>query len=257
MWFTASSAQGPWVVATSIPAAIYSIPPSSPLYYVTYVKIYDVTPQYVAVGYTPGYMGTVVTTDGVVVYGTGYNYVPYIGTTVWYLRLSPTAMQQIQPGLLGPGGPSASASAGPWAPRGVQAAAGAMRLRRTGGRCPMAVLFAVRMEAPQRGGPVVGRRPLAAFIRTGERPRRLAARLGRLQRMDRQCLGEQVGTSYNSVTGRVSAGQRAGYKTSTPATTPTGSGAPRTIRGLALPQGRLGNLRQRVHGPTADGQRGA
>jgi len=44
VWFTASSAQGPWVVATSVPAAIYSIPPSSPLYYVTYVKIYDLTP---------------------------------------------------------------------------------------------------------------------------------------------------------------------------------------------------------------------
>ena len=57
MWFTASSVQGPWVVATSIPAAIYSIPPSSPLYYVTYVKIYDVTPQYVVVGYTPGVYG--------------------------------------------------------------------------------------------------------------------------------------------------------------------------------------------------------
>jgi hypothetical protein len=84
VWFSASSAQGPWAVATSIPAAIYSIPPSSPLYYVTYVKIYDVTPQYVVAGYTPGYMGTVLTPDGVVVYGTGYTYVPYISSTVWY-----------------------------------------------------------------------------------------------------------------------------------------------------------------------------
>jgi len=85
VWFTASSVQGPWVVATSVPPVIYSIPPSSPISYVTYVKIYDVTPQSVVVGYTPGYMGTVVTTDGVVVYGTGYTYAPYIGTTVWYL----------------------------------------------------------------------------------------------------------------------------------------------------------------------------
>ena len=84
VWFTASSAQGPWVVATSIPASIYSIPPSSPLYYVTYVKIYDVTPQTVVVGYTPGYMGTVLAPEGIVVYGTGYTYVPYISTTVWY-----------------------------------------------------------------------------------------------------------------------------------------------------------------------------
>lgn len=84
VWFTASSVHGPWVVATSVPPVIYSIPPSSPISYVTYVKIYDVTPQSVVVGYTPGYMGTVVTTDGVVVYGTGYTYAPYIGTTVWY-----------------------------------------------------------------------------------------------------------------------------------------------------------------------------
>jgi hypothetical protein len=84
IWFTAPSARGPWVVATSIPATIYSIPPSSPLHYVTYVRIYDVSPQYVVIGYTPGYMGTVVTSDGVVVYGTGYTYVPYIATTVWY-----------------------------------------------------------------------------------------------------------------------------------------------------------------------------
>ena len=84
VWFNGPSLQGPWAVATSIPAAIYAIPPSSPLYYVTYVKIYSVTPQYVVVGYTPGYMGTVVSADGVVVYGTGYTYAPYIGTTVWY-----------------------------------------------------------------------------------------------------------------------------------------------------------------------------
>jgi hypothetical protein len=84
VWFTAGSLPGPWVVAATIPAVIYSIPPSSPLHYVTYVKIYYSTPQYVVVGYTPGYMGTIVTADGVVVYGTGYAYAPYIGATVWY-----------------------------------------------------------------------------------------------------------------------------------------------------------------------------
>ena len=67
IWFTASSVNGPWSVATSIPAAIYSIPPSSPLYYVTYVKIYEVTPQSVVVGYTPGYMGTITTAENIVV----------------------------------------------------------------------------------------------------------------------------------------------------------------------------------------------
>ena len=82
VWFAAASAPGPWTVATAIPAVIYAIPPSSPLYYVTYVKMYAVTPQAVVVGYTPGYMGTVATPDGVVVYGTGYTYVPYIGPTL-------------------------------------------------------------------------------------------------------------------------------------------------------------------------------
>ena len=71
-------------MATSVPAAIYAIPPTAALYYVTYVQIYRVTPTYVVVGYTPGYMGSVVTPSGVVVYGTGYVYSPYIGATVWY-----------------------------------------------------------------------------------------------------------------------------------------------------------------------------
>src|SRR5208282_814080 len=63
--------------------AIYTIPPSSPIYYVTYVKIYESTPQYVYVGYTPGYLGTVVSPYGTVVYGTGYAYTPWIGSA-WY-----------------------------------------------------------------------------------------------------------------------------------------------------------------------------
>jgi hypothetical protein len=84
IWFAASSLAGPWAVATLVPAAIYSIPPSSPIYYATYVRVYDVSPTVAVMGYTPGYMGTLVASDGVVVYGTGYAYVPYMSTTVWY-----------------------------------------------------------------------------------------------------------------------------------------------------------------------------
>jgi hypothetical protein len=80
VWFTSSAPDGPWQVATEVPSAIYTIPPSSPLYYVTYVRIYSVTPTTVVVGYTPGYMGVVVSPDGTVVYGTGYVYPPYVGT---------------------------------------------------------------------------------------------------------------------------------------------------------------------------------
>jgi hypothetical protein len=82
VWFVATSLDGPWTVADHVPAAIYAIPTSSPLHYVTYVKVYDATPDYVYAGYTPGYLGTVVT-DDVVVYGTGYYYTPWIGS-YWY-----------------------------------------------------------------------------------------------------------------------------------------------------------------------------
>ena len=83
VWFVASSVHGPWAVAASVPTEIYAIPPSSPLYYTTFVQVYDATPDMVYVGYTPGYYGTVVDPDGVVVYGTGYNYTPWIGTD-WF-----------------------------------------------------------------------------------------------------------------------------------------------------------------------------
>jgi hypothetical protein len=83
VWFRATSFGGPWYVAAYVPAAIYAIPPTSPLHYVTYVQVYGSTAQVVYVGYTPGYLGTVVAPGGVVVYGTGYAYQPWIGTA-WY-----------------------------------------------------------------------------------------------------------------------------------------------------------------------------
>ena len=84
VWFVGAAPVGPWAVATSVPAAIYSIPPSSSLHYVTYVKVYRSTPEVVYVGYTPGYYGTVVSsTTTTVVYGTGWYYPPYVGN-YWY-----------------------------------------------------------------------------------------------------------------------------------------------------------------------------
>jgi hypothetical protein len=83
VWFTSNALTGPWRIATSVPPVIYTIPPSSPIYYVTYVRIYEATPQVVYVGYTPGYLGTVVAPYGTIVYGTGYAYSPWIGN-VWY-----------------------------------------------------------------------------------------------------------------------------------------------------------------------------
>ena len=83
VWFVASSPYGPWTAATYVPPAVYAIPRSSPLHYVTYVRVYDATPEVVYVGYTPGYLGSYVSSDHVVVYGSGWHYRPWIGST-WY-----------------------------------------------------------------------------------------------------------------------------------------------------------------------------
>lgn len=83
VWYVATSVEGPWVAADSVPAVIYSIPPSSPMHYVTYVRVYDSSPSVIYQGYTPGYLGTVVSSDAVVVYGTGYYYSPWVGH-YWY-----------------------------------------------------------------------------------------------------------------------------------------------------------------------------
>ncbi len=85
VWFKGPTPQGPWRVADTVPPEIYTIPPSSPLYYVTYVKVYGSTPEVVYAGYTPGYYGTVVSSSTTtVVYGTGWYYPPYLTPTVWY-----------------------------------------------------------------------------------------------------------------------------------------------------------------------------
>lgn len=83
VWFFAAAPLGPWRVADRIPAVIYSIPPESPIFYATNVVVYSATPDVVTVGYTPGYFGPCVAPEGVVVFGTGYAYPPYIGTDVW------------------------------------------------------------------------------------------------------------------------------------------------------------------------------
>ncbi|MEO8509478.1 MAG: hypothetical protein ABI593_17765, partial [Betaproteobacteria bacterium] len=76
-WFAAPTPAGPWTLAATVPAVIYTIPPASPLYPCTYVRVYAATPEAVTYGYTAGYTMSYVSA-GVVVYGTGYYYPPYI-----------------------------------------------------------------------------------------------------------------------------------------------------------------------------------
>lgn len=78
VWFVGDTPNGRWVVADTIPAEIYQIPPSCPLFHDRYVYVYGATPDLVYFGYTPGYLGAYVY-DGAVVFGTGWFYPPWIG----------------------------------------------------------------------------------------------------------------------------------------------------------------------------------
>ena len=57
-WFYSSAPTGPWTTAPSVPSQIYTIPPSSPVYNVTYVTQTTAPNGYVDASYTAGYFGT-------------------------------------------------------------------------------------------------------------------------------------------------------------------------------------------------------
>lgn len=80
VWYTSPQAVGPWDLCTQVPQEIYGIPPSCPIYPVTYAYVYGLTPSYVYCGYTPGYVGAY-PCNGVVVYGTGYRYSCWAGNS--------------------------------------------------------------------------------------------------------------------------------------------------------------------------------
>lgn len=82
VWFVSDTPAGPWAVADNIPAEIYSIPPSNPLYHDRFVYVYGSTPEVVYCGYTPGYLGAFVW-DDTVVFGTGWWYPGWYGD-YWY-----------------------------------------------------------------------------------------------------------------------------------------------------------------------------
>ena len=77
VWFMSPNAQGPWTTASSVPQQIYTIPPSSPVYNITYVTQTTTPSGAVECSYTAGYVGTYVVGLSVV-YTTGYYYPPYM-----------------------------------------------------------------------------------------------------------------------------------------------------------------------------------
>ncbi|WP_311027986.1 SH3 domain-containing protein [Mesorhizobium koreense] len=76
IWFVGDSPEGPFAVAKSVPDEIYKIPPSSPVYNATYVRVYKTEDDAVWYGYTLGYLGAYLAWDALV-YGTGWAYAPY------------------------------------------------------------------------------------------------------------------------------------------------------------------------------------
>ena len=87
IWFVSPNPQGPWQTAPSVPQAIYAIPPSSPVYNVTYVTQVTAPDGTVQASYTAGYLGAFVmgVSAGVIIAGgTGYYYPPYVAVYPGY-----------------------------------------------------------------------------------------------------------------------------------------------------------------------------
>lgn len=82
VWFDAASPSGPWQTSASVPPAIYTIPPSSPVYNVTYVTQQTTSTGSVQASYTAGYFGAFIVgaaVGAIIAQGNGYYYPPYIG----------------------------------------------------------------------------------------------------------------------------------------------------------------------------------
>ena len=132
VWYTAPAAEGPFVVADQRPPHIDQVPPTVHIYHTRYVYVYRSTPQVVFVGHTPGFVG-VYRHRGVVVFGTGFVYRPWVGPTVFFARPTTFGVRVVYNPWTGfgfvvsPATPS-SRSASTSTPRG-----GPARARRAGG----------------------------------------------------------------------------------------------------------------------------
>ncbi|PWT72449.1 MAG: hypothetical protein C5B59_15740 [Bacteroidetes bacterium] len=81
VWFMSTSPNGPWKTCDSVPKEIYSIPPSSPVYNVTYVTQTNATATTVESSSTAGYFGMFVigmAFGAAIAYGTGWYHPPYM-----------------------------------------------------------------------------------------------------------------------------------------------------------------------------------
>jgi hypothetical protein len=77
VWFMSKTPTGPWEVASTVPKAIYEIPPSSPSYNVTYVTVQESNNDAVIFATALAFTGVMIAW-GCAVWGTGYHYPPYV-----------------------------------------------------------------------------------------------------------------------------------------------------------------------------------
>src|SRR5437867_3157874 len=95
VWFMSPNPQGPWTTATSVPKEIYTIPPSSPVYNVTYVTQTANPDGTIQASYTAGYLGAFVlgaATGAIIANNSGYYYPPYVYRPAYgYARYYPYA----------------------------------------------------------------------------------------------------------------------------------------------------------------------
>jgi hypothetical protein len=80
VWFMSTSPEGPWKTSDSVPKEIYTIPPSSPVYNVTYVTQTTTSTGETEASSTAGYLGMFIigmAVGATVCYGSGYYYPPY------------------------------------------------------------------------------------------------------------------------------------------------------------------------------------
>jgi hypothetical protein len=85
VWYVSATPNGPWQVSDHRPQQVVSILPTSPVYNVKYVHVYDATPSVVYVGYTPGYTGSYVYRN-TIFYGSGWYYPPWVSPYYYYPR---------------------------------------------------------------------------------------------------------------------------------------------------------------------------
>jgi len=80
VWFMSPNSQGAWTTCRSVPQEIYTIPPSSPVYNVTYVTQTANPDGTVTASYTAGYLGTFIlgaAMGAILADGSGYWGQPY------------------------------------------------------------------------------------------------------------------------------------------------------------------------------------